>query len=262
MRLSVRGFTLLELIVVIAIIGVLSVIILPSFKNALDRANDTKVKQNITNIIKRYDVVAKWELEEGVSNTTKDTAINQTDNTVQNNATIPGSGVTWSTDTYASSSQSSLLFDGTNYLTTVNNTYPKLDNSSFSFSMWLRRTGGFGANSRFLSKWGGGGACGYFIATFSAPNDTLGFYFGDSSTAFTSLSIKDQLWHNLMLSYDVTTSKLVVYVDSKMVGSYNMTCPLSGTDSNPLVIGGYIGGSNHFIGNIDDVYYFKDVIVK
>ena len=262
MRLSVRGFTLLELIVVIAIIGVLSIIILPSFKNALDKANATKVSQNIINTIKRYDVFAKWEFEEGSGLIAKDTAVNPVDNTVQNNATIPGSGVSRSNNTYASSSQSSLLFDGTNYLTTVNNTYPKLDNSSFSFSMWLRRTGGFGANSRFLSKWGGGGACGYFIATFSAPDDTLGFYFGDSSTAFTSLSIKDQLWHNLMLSYDVTTSKLVVYVDSKMVGSYNMTCPLSGTDSNPLVIGGYIGGSNHFIGNIDDVYYFKDVIVK
>ena len=260
MNRTLRGFTLLELIVVIAIIGVLSVIILPSFTSALSKANNTKMKQNIINTIKRYDVLAKWEFEEGSGSIAKDTAVNPIDNTVQNNATIPGSGVTWSANTYSSSSQQSLLFDGTNYLTTVNNTYPKLDNSSFSFSLWFRRTGGFGLNKRFISKWGGGGACGYFIGTFDS-NDHLVFYFGDSSLANTYTAMKDQLWHNLMLSYDIGTSKLVVYLDGKSIGSYNMTCPMSGTNNNPLLIGGYIGG-NHFIGNIDDVYYFNDVIVR
>ena len=81
---------MLELIVVIAIIGVLSVIILPSFKNALDKANATKVSQNIINTIKRYDVfMAKWEFEEGSGLIAKDTAVNPVDTTVQNNATIP-----------------------------------------------------------------------------------------------------------------------------------------------------------------------------
>ena len=257
MRLSVRGFTLLELIVVIAIIGVLSVIILPSFKNALDRANDTKVKQNITNIIKRYDVVAKWELEEGVSNTTKDTAINQTDNTVQNNATIPGSGVTWSTDTYASSSRYSLAFNGTNYLTTVNNTYPKLDGSSFSFSLWFKRTGGFGVGDRMLLAKGTSGTRQCLSVGFKDDELMIGPWGPDYMTG---LRITDQNWHNLMFSFDASTNIVTAYVDNRLIGRGNWGGSLANTDSYPLRIGTYNGG--HFIGNIDDVYYFKDVIVK
>jgi prepilin-type N-terminal cleavage/methylation domain-containing protein len=256
MRHIIRGFTLLELIVVIAIIGVLSVIILPSFKNALDKANATKVSQNIINTIKRYDVFAKWEFEEGSGLTAKDTAVNPVDTTVQNNATIPVSGVTYSDNTYASSSQKSLLFNGSNYITTVNNTYPKLDNSSFSFSLWFRRTG-FGAGDIFLLEKGTIGLRQDLVVGFRDDQLLISFYGPDYAAP---VYITDQLWHNLMFSYDVTSNLLVVYLDSRRIGQYNTGGPLTGTDNYPLKIGTYNGG--RFIGNIDDVYYFKDVIVR
>ena len=57
MRSSVRGFTLLELIVVIAIIGVLSVIVIPSFATALARSRDAQRivdMKNISGALDRY----------------------------------------------------------------------------------------------------------------------------------------------------------------------------------------------------------------
>lgn len=255
---NLKGFTLLELIVVIAIIGVLSVIILPGFKNSLDKANATKVSQNITNTIKKYEVLAKWEFEEGSGLVAKDTAVNPVDNTAQNNAVIPGSGVTYSDNTYASSSQKSLLFDGTNFLTTVNNTFPRLDGSSFSFSLWFKRTGGFGAGDRMLITKGTVNASRRrLIVGFRSDQLMVGLYGADYLTA---VYLTDQNWHNLMFSYDVNTSLLTVYLDSKRIGSYDTGGPLATTDAEQFRIGTYAGGN--FIGNIDDVYYFKDVIVR
>ncbi len=54
---QIRGFTLLELIVVIAIVGVLSVIILPSFTTALARSRDGRKISELVGIQKS---LAQW----------------------------------------------------------------------------------------------------------------------------------------------------------------------------------------------------------
>lgn len=259
---TVRGFTLLELIVVIAIIGVLSVIIIPTFRSALSKANDTKLKQNVTNTLKKYTPLNKWEFEEGSGSVAKDTAINLIDNTLQNNANFSYGSPVYSPDTYSSSSQSSIYFNGSSYLQTVNSTYPKLDGQSFSFSIWFKRTGGWGDVDKFLftkGYWGGNGVCRLFHTTFRYDSLYIGFASADADTG---VKVTDQNWHNLMMSFDVSTSKLVVYLDGSRLGSYTMPCSLSGTDSYPFLIGGWSEGPGYFIGNLDDVYYFKDIIVR
>lgn len=45
-----KGFTLIEIVAVMAIIGVLSVALIPSIEAAIDRSNDTKLTVDLTNI--------------------------------------------------------------------------------------------------------------------------------------------------------------------------------------------------------------------
>lgn len=51
-----RGFTLIELLIVIVVIALLAVISLVVFKGITDRANDTAIKSDLTNLKKKIDI--------------------------------------------------------------------------------------------------------------------------------------------------------------------------------------------------------------
>lgn len=249
-----RGFTLLELIVVVAIIGVLSVILLPTFKTALGRANDTKLKQFAITLDKKFDITNRYDFEEGVGLVAKDSNIY-----TQNNMTIPGSGVTYSQNTYSSSSAYSLYFNGASHITAQNNSPANLDSKSFSVSFWFKMDST--ANGCMFHK-GNPGVMRQMIE-FCYWLDSMYVGFGSGLLLSPNYKVTPLVWHYFVFSFDSTTNLAVAYVDGLKIGEYNLTAPLTNTSNFPLSIGSYANGSYPFTGNVDDLHIFEgQVIVK
>ena len=49
-----KGFTIVELVIVIAVIAILAAVLIPTFAGMINKANDSKALQNATNVLKAY----------------------------------------------------------------------------------------------------------------------------------------------------------------------------------------------------------------
>lgn len=73
-KLNKKGFTIVELVIVIAVIGILSAVLIPTFSNLTDKANESAAIQEASNEYKVYltETVATGEpLKELVFETSK-----------------------------------------------------------------------------------------------------------------------------------------------------------------------------------------------
>lgn len=52
-----KGFTIVELVIVIAVIGILAAVLIPTFNSIINKANENKARQEITNVIKEYTTI-------------------------------------------------------------------------------------------------------------------------------------------------------------------------------------------------------------
>ena len=52
-----KGFSVVELVIVIAVIGILAAVLIPTFNSIIESANENKAKQEITNAMKEYTLI-------------------------------------------------------------------------------------------------------------------------------------------------------------------------------------------------------------
>ena len=52
-----KGFSVVELVIVIAVIGILAAVLIPTFNSIIESANESRAKQEITNAMKEYTLI-------------------------------------------------------------------------------------------------------------------------------------------------------------------------------------------------------------
>ena len=54
MKTKKKGFTIVELVIVIAVIGILSAVLIPTFSGLIDKANETALQEGLRNAYTEY----------------------------------------------------------------------------------------------------------------------------------------------------------------------------------------------------------------
>ena len=68
MKMSKKGFTIVELVIVIAVIGILAAVLIPTFSGIVEKANRTAALENARNEISNYLIYNEADIE-GIENT-------------------------------------------------------------------------------------------------------------------------------------------------------------------------------------------------
>lgn len=102
-KMNKKGFTIVELVIVIAVIGILAAVLIPTFSSVIDKANASKALQEARN---KYTVAYADDLSDG----TLDKKIGNTDIT-DSNYTVSNGVATYSYN----DGKYTATYDGTNW---------------------------------------------------------------------------------------------------------------------------------------------------
>ena len=67
-RKAKKGFTIIELVIVIAVIGILAAVLIPTFSNVIDKANATAAMENAKNAYTNFLVDNADKLDQSKAN--------------------------------------------------------------------------------------------------------------------------------------------------------------------------------------------------
>ena len=234
-----KGFTLLELLIVIALIGLLSGIVLVSFKGATERARIAQGLQFSDSLrgALQMDMIGWWPLDRINGNITPDNWFDRNDGTIYGAQLVEGIV------------NNALEFDGNDYVDCGNDGILNPGSQSFTIEVWFNWDGSSGENIIYNKEnlYESRVSYGYFHYAWR-PH-----WAWDGGTSFPVISGH---WYHAVIVYN--KSKQFVYKDGKVVYSRNQTGNM-GSNNNKLLIGARGSSSpyNYFNGKIDEVRIYS-----
>lgn len=251
-RRSVSGFTLVELLIVVAIIGILAGMIMVSMQSRTEKARMAKLKSFSSQVQHRLGVetLGRWEFENNTS-----------DSSGNGNSGVLKNGATYAMDNEKDSLV--LLLDGVPPYDYVEIPQMPAIKDRGTISLWVRPAFAPGIGSeRILFVFNDGSAGtgpNWYMSITAGGHIALFWSSGTFGTSYDVRSWKINEWHHVAGIWDQVSKQASLYVDGLRVSTGN-TSTIASASGSPMMIGWCPAGgcSPAWQGSLDDVIIYKE----
>jgi len=251
------GFTLLELLIVMAIIGLLSAIILVGYQGQTDKARLAKTMQWAISLnhLLGVNTLGAWTFDRITGTTVYDDSSNKNDGTIYGGATVVDGVI-----------GKALSFDGNDYVN-VSNSSNLINYTGLTLEAWIKPSSD-GVYGGIFNKYYYPGSCylRQFLLRRESSNQIcfwMGYNSGANAYVICTPTANPVLakdgWIHIVATWSGQLNTMKIYLNSKVMVSYTGALDWTTNTACSLEIGRYTG-SYYFNGLIDDVRIFSEAL--